>query len=66
MFVLTLFLMASGAWVVVLTFVVFILTILPVLKGRFECLVFSLWEANGWGSAGLGGNVQIFLYTLCG
>ena len=39
-FVLTLFLMASGVWVVVLTLVVFILTILPVLNGKFMCLVF--------------------------
>ena len=55
MLVLTLFLMASGVWVEILTFVACILTILPVLSCKFECLVFSLLEANGWGSAGLGG-----------
>ena len=59
-FVFTLFLMASGVWVVVLTFVVFILTILPVLNGKFMCLVFSLWVENEWGSAGLCGNLQRF------
>ena len=50
--------MTSGVWVVVLTFVVFILTILPFLNGKFECLLFLLWGANGWGSDGLGGNLQ--------
>ena len=27
-------------------------------RWKFERLVFSLWEANGWGSAGLDGNLQ--------
>ena len=27
-------------------------------RWKFECLVFSLWEVNWWGGAGLGRNLQ--------
>ena len=34
------------------------------METKFECSVFSLWEANGCGSAGLVGNLQRFAVEL--